>query len=155
MLYIKSYYYYNLLHQHHCYYYLFSLELSCSIALMEEVSEVTYLQTRPGDNGTRPEGGRACSTVRSNLRKLNKSWPCRRFIMQHLGLLSCAVTEPGGAPLGMNSQGIAYDLSWQIRLYRSFYICRQYSLWTRCSCVQVFFRTRTMSPTNHFHSKKF
>lgn len=91
---------------------------------MEEVSDVTveHLQTEPDDNGARPEGGRACSTVRSNLRKLNKSWPCRGFIIQHSGLLSCAVTEPGGAPLGMNSQSIASDLkhgallSWQIKL---------------------------------------
>lgn len=29
--------------------------------------------------------------------------------MQHSGLLSCAVTESEGAPLGMNSQGTASD----------------------------------------------
>lgn len=29
--------------------------------------------------------------------------------MQHSSLLSCVVTELGGAPLGMNSQGIASE----------------------------------------------
>lgn len=46
-----------------------------SDAAKEEVRVVAikHLQTEPGDNGARPEGGRASSTERSNLRKLNKS----------------------------------------------------------------------------------
>lgn len=76
------------------------------IVYMLDVGDVTvgHVQTELGDNGTKPEGGWARSTERSNLRKLNKSWPWRGFIIQHSGLLSCPVTEPGGAPLGVNSQ---------------------------------------------------
>lgn len=122
---------------------LFSFELSGSIFYMEDAGGVTkeHLRTELGDNGIKPEGEWACSTERSNLRKLNKSWPWRGFIIQRSDLPLCVVTEPGCAPLCVNSQGVASDLkhwtllSWQIRLYCSYYV--GYAMWTWCSCVHI------------------
>lgn len=120
-------------------YNLFSLEPSCSIFYKEDAGDESEERTEEGDNGIRPEGGWACSLNRSILSTFNKSWPLRGFIRQYSGLLSSTVSEPGIAPLGLNSQGISRSETQdtaQLVIYLSYYNSMEF-LWTWCSFFQV------------------